>query len=137
MGYVRQSTLSLTFDESTEFDGLRVRVRRPSIRQVTDWYSLDTKDDSANLAVDKIGQAVQLLAALLVDWNLEDEQGIPVPVTAEGVWSQDAPLIGRILGEAMKASLGVSAPLADSSLSGVPFPEASIPMEASSPSQPS
>lgn len=136
MGYVRQATLSLTFDEDTEFAGLKVRARRPSIRQVALWSMLGVEKTSVEEAKSELDQVVEMLADLLIEWNVEHEDGSPVPATIDGVWSQDAPFIGRILTEIMKARVEVPPPLAGSSPSGAPFPEVSIPMETSSPSQP-
>lgn len=74
----------------------------------------------------------------LISWNLEDEQGRPLPCTREALFGIDNDLAIALATEWMEVLGGkVSGPLADSSPSGEPSQVASIPMEALSAPQPS
>lgn len=137
MGY-RRKTYKLVFADE-EFDGLEVRTRGGSIDHLVQLTAITQL--GAEL-VKPAGHAhrdemYQLLAGRLLSWNLEDDQGQPVPVTVEALRQQDWPLVLGIAHAWMSAVAGVSRPLDSDSPSGQPFPEASIPMEVSLPSPPS
>jgi hypothetical protein len=127
MGYQR-STLKLKF-EDPEMDGLEVSVRRLSVKDAIDVTKLvrkiaENKDD---------GEALEALAYVLsrtlISWNVEDEDGKPIPTTLEGVKSIDPELIREISDATRNAQTGVSRPLSQPSSDGEPSPELSIPME--------
>lgn len=69
------------------------------------------------------------VSGALVDWNLEDEDGTPIPCTADGLLSLDPDLAMTIIRAWMDAMGSVPDPLGGPSSGGGNFPEASIPME--------
>lgn len=73
----------LTFDGDLE--GLEVRVKSLTVRKFAE---MGEATDAELLA---------MLADALVEWNLEAEDGTPVPATLEGIESQDSNLITRLI----------------------------------------
>lgn len=69
------------------------------------------------------------VAECMVDWNLENQHGDPVPPTKDGLYSQDLDFIMKIAAAWGQAVAAVPDPLSKDSNSGVPCPEESLPME--------
>jgi hypothetical protein len=130
MGYKRP-TLKLAF-EAAEMDGLEVRCRRPSVGAYFDLLDAADKPigDEANRRV-----LAEHVMPLIIDWNLEDEDGVPVPATVDGFLAQDTPFIRQITQAVVDVNRQVPGPLAGPSPDGEPFPVDSIPMEIRSPDQ--
>lgn len=130
MGYQRP-ILRLIFDESTgDMAGLEVLCRRMSVGHVKDIQALaqttgDMKDPD-NLA--RLDRCLNVLAEHLVGWNLEDDNGAPVPADVDTLKQQDLPFLMGIFEQWMKQAIGVRPPLLKPSEDGEPFPEGSIPM---------
>jgi hypothetical protein len=92
MGYRRNpKTLKLTFDGG-EMAGLEVSVRRAStatmrhIVTVAEGAQSGTLEERARRVLD----LCDAFGALIYEWNLEDEQGNPLPATAEVLAQEDA-----------------------------------------------
>ncbi len=79
----------------------------------------------------------QMLDAGLTGWNLEDDQGQPVPLTAQMLRAQEWSLVMAIVHAWMAAQASVSGPLEPTSSDGPPSVEVSLPVEVLSPSPPS
>ena len=73
-----------------------------------------------------------MLAEQLVSWNVEDEDGTPIPPTLEGIRSMDIDFNNRVVDAWTDQVFGVKAPLSQSSSGGRPSVELSIPMDVSS-----
>lgn len=74
-------------------------------------------------------EVLQLLAQYVAEWNLEDENGEPLPITAEAIRANlEAPVIAKIVGEWYKAAIGVTAPLDPPGADGT-LRDEDIPME--------
>lgn len=132
MGGYRRPLLKLRF-VGQEFDGLVVRCRRPTI---DDHLAMDQLDslridaDSTPDAVDEaIDRAYAVIVGLIREWNLEDEDGQPVPRTTAGLRAQDAVFVAAIVHAIREASTGVPSPLPGGSPNGEPAPEVSLPMD--------
>lgn len=68
-------------------------------------------------------------ADALISWNVEDEDGKPVPADLDGVRSLEFGLAIQIIRAWLDAMGGISAPLEPSSTSGASSPVASLPMD--------
>jgi hypothetical protein len=101
----------------TDYDGLHVRMRGMTVGE-----QLDTNLDGAEAIIATV-------ATLLIDWNIDDEYGEPVPANLEGLRSQDGPVATAIFHALTTAISGVPAPLPEGSHSGEPSLVASIPTE--------
>jgi hypothetical protein len=122
MGYKpKRKIITLDF-EGTKHDGLEVTMRGLTVGEELELDDLRGKEG--------IGRRIfEMMAGLLHEWNVEDDQGQPVPATFEGVCTQDATFIQEILDALQGSQSEVSDPLPQSSPSGEPSPVASIPME--------
>lgn len=124
MGYKpKRKIYTLVFD-GEEYEGLEVRIRGLNTGQVMD---IDTaRADGGDAAIVTM---LQLMAEQLVEWNVEDDDGFPVPTTFEGVRSLDIDFNWAIIDAWQTAAAGVPAPLESGSTSGEPSLVASIPTE--------
>ena len=108
-----------------EFEGLDTTVSSVSIGEYMTLAGFTSETVPVSYAVDQF-------CANLIAWNLEDEDGQPIPVAAAK--DQDKELILALTAAWVTSLHGVAAPLAPSSPDGEPSLEASIPMDDLSPS---
>lgn len=132
-GYVRKP-LELVF-ENEEFDGLRVWSRRVSLNRIFQLQQLaeqvsgeeagnDTKADDS--MYHKLTELFAALLPCLLAWNLQeadnpmddDSPRSDVPLTLDGLCSQDVGFALAIVESLVDASTGVSRPLGDGSPNG-------------------
>lgn len=118
----KRKIITLDF-EGTKHDGLEVTMRGLTVGEELELDDLRDKEGTGR-------QIFEMMAGLLHEWNVVDEQGEPVPATFEGVCTQDATFVMEILDALQGTQSGVSDPLPESSPSGEPSPVESIPMEA-------
>lgn len=112
MGYKRNPKVyAIAFGEDTDYPGLEVQVRTLSLGQLIDVRSRADEDGTKAM--------VDLFAERLVSWNLEDEDGRPVPATLDGIRGEDDDLILAVIRHWQDAMRGVPAPLESGSGSGV------------------
>lgn len=117
MGY-RRPPIKLVF-EAAELEGLEVRARRLSVSELDQLINMPdhlTRPERDNIAF-------EVLLAVLKGWNLEDEQGQPVPLTMDGLRSTDRALVNSIADELITASTRVAPPLPRRSDDGSPSGE--------------
>jgi hypothetical protein len=133
MGF-KARTYKLVF-EDPEFAGLEVRMRGLSLdrlvqisRVLQGENLVDQADDSGRT------ELFGLLADGLIGWNLEDEDGTPVPTDVAAIRAQPLDLVMQVVGAWRRAVTEVSAPLEPSLNGGPPSLEVSLPMEVLSPS---
>lgn len=130
MGYrPKRKIYDLDFT-GTEYDGLKVTVRGVSTGQ-----ALDIDAARVDGGDEAMRGMLELLAEQLVDWNIEDDDGQPVPANLDGLRAQDIGLNLAIVNAWQTAMAGVPAPLESGSTSGEPSLVASIPTETLSPPQ--
>lgn len=117
MGYRPKRKLYVLDFTGTEHEGLEV-----SMRSLTVGEELQLEDLRGR-------QVFEMMTGLLKTWNVEDDEGNPVPATFEGVCTQDSTFIMAILNALQTAASGVPDPLPQSSPNGEPSLVASIPTE--------
>lgn len=124
-----------------EVDGhpdLTVRARSISMGQVLELSeSLEARIFGPVIGPENLPHLAKVMAALgsaLVDWDLVDEHGAPVPATEAGLRTLDHDLFKAVALAWVDAITAVPRPLEPPSPSGEPSPEASIPMDVPSPS---
>jgi len=111
--------------------GLVIRVR---VMAVGALQELLTKlDELSN--VESMPYIARSLANHLIGWNVDDEDGNPVPATYEGILSlapAELGKIGHVWMKSLSGAVPVDSPLDDSSPSGVPSAgkEPELPMES-------
>lgn len=120
MGYKRNPKIyNLVFGDDTDYPGLEVQVRSLTMGQLFKTWTGDETSNSAAATYD-------LLVERLVSWNLEEEDGTPVPTTREAIDDQDDDMIVAIQKQWLAAVRGVSAPLGSGSNSGATSPVESM-----------
>jgi hypothetical protein len=150
--YVRTpKTYKLTWATDHELHGLEVRTRAlplgtfmELIDLAATFEGMDTTDLSAEDAK-AVRQLLDGFAGALMSWNLEEPEldadgeptggSVPVPCTAQGLYTQDIGFAMGLIQEWMSAVASVPAPLPRPSAAGEPSLEASMPMDVSSPSR--
>lgn len=103
----------LTFADG-DYEGLHVTLRSVTIRELRDMRAVNDEEDPSAVTERLAG----VIAAHLVEWDREDEDGRPLPPTLESLLDEEPDLIHSIVGEWTQAIAGVSAPLESGSDSG-------------------
>lgn len=132
MGFkAKLKTYLVRFDEGHEYHGAEARLSGMTYGEWEVAAGLDGGDGDSNGAV-----SVQRFVDHLISWNLEDDNGQPLPTTMDAVKQCDKDLIAALNNAWVQSLIGVHAadPLPESSPSGEPSLVESVPMEALSPS---
>ncbi|MBT2508800.1 hypothetical protein J7I98_23520 [Streptomyces sp. ISL-98] len=127
MGFRKKTKpVVLTFEGDPDLDGLEVHVRGKSLGEYLEIIGLTESDIDGPALVRQLEE----FAKGLISWNLEEEDGTPVPPTRDAVFAQDKDMMLRVATRWFERLEGaVDAPLPESSPGGEPSPVASIPME--------
>lgn len=128
MGFkVQLKTYLIQFEEGHEHHGAEARLRGMPYGEWEQVTGLDGSDGDANGAV-----AVRRFVDHLISWNLEDEDGQPLPLTMDAVKTIDKDLVKNLNNAWINTLIGVhdADPLPESSPSGGPSLVESIPTEA-------
>lgn len=141
MGFKRK-LYTVTWPEGHELHGLEVTTKGVSIEKLVELMRLGQELSRSTDIDAKTRAASEMLAgfaARLVAWNLEEDDGTPVPATAEGVADQDMQLMTELIMGWMDAVSSVDTPLPQPSPNGVTTAAerdlaASLPMAPLSPS---
>lgn len=143
MGYRRKSYV-LKWPEDHDLHGLEVTTKGLPVRELYELVQLSSQltDGTADVKT-TVAVADELFAKFaerLVAWNLEDDDGTPVPATLEGVKDQDMDFMTSLIMTWMDAVASVDNPLPQTSPPGAttatePPGVASVPMETLSASQ--
>lgn len=132
MGYkAKLKTYLVQFQEGHEYHGAEARLRGITYAEWEQMTGMDGGDGDNNGA-----KSVQRFVEHLVSWNLEDENGRPLPTTMDAVRALDKDLMAALNNAWIQTLIGVhdADPLPESSPSGGPSLVESVPMEALSPS---
>lgn len=135
MGFrVRPKTYRLKFD-GEEFDGLEIDIRSMTIRE---WErmmapaadlpdgpdaSFAEREAARKAAVARSDENLALFAARVVRWNLEDDDGNPLPVTLEAVKGLERSFVAELITAWQLALLGVDPTSGSGSSNGARPPE--------------
>ncbi len=107
---------------------MRMAVRLQS-KDLTDASELTSED------ADAVEALFSGFAKALKWWNLQDDEGRPVPATREGVEDQEFDFVLSLVNDWIEAVAGTPGDLGKGSNSGPQFPEVSLPMAPLSPSR--
>jgi hypothetical protein len=124
MGVHLKRTYALRWDVGHHLEEVEIDIRSTSagtLREVRELRS--TSEGELRLA--------EILAGHIERWNLDDADGQPLPITADGLYLLESAVLREIAKQWHLAAAGVSAPLEPRSTSSAPSAEASIPMETS------
>jgi len=125
MGFrLRNKRINISFEEGHEYHGLEVSLKGLSLGDFLELQGIGEVDNST------LAAQLKRFAESLIDWNLEDETGTPIPPTPDAVYGQDQDLMLLLATRWMQVLQGdVPAPLEQPSPDGEPSLEASIPMD--------
>lgn len=122
MGYKKIPVIHTVTDVPGE-EGLVVRLKSISFGKVRRLMRLTDEDESS------MDEIVNLFLGALVSWNLEDEDGQPVPTTLEGIEDQDFAFIMKVVHVWLDRLTGPSEELGKGSSGGEKFPGRPLTME--------
>lgn len=116
MGFqLRRTEYDVPFDDS-QFAGLKIRARAMTVDErlnvfFSDELATDPKDTLEQFKA-KQDRRFQMFIDHVVEWNIEDECGEPLPVTLEGLYKVAEPQqIGSIVGTWASGRMTVAVPL--------------------------
>lgn len=119
-----------------DMDGLEIRVKSIPIGKLKKLMNADLENITEREAVGSADEMFTEFSKALVEWNLDDEDGNPVPPTLEGIEGRDIDFMMKIISIWLETVSGVpkGSPLAPSSNAGLPYPAVSMTTETLSPS---
>jgi hypothetical protein len=122
MGYRPQRKV-FVLDFGEKYQGLEVKVRAGTLGQLLGLQRLSGED----LTPDQLDDLFGAFAELLKEWNVEDDDGQPVPTSVDGLKSLPPDLANDIVSTAAAVLAGVPDPLPEGSADGKPSAVASLP----------
>jgi hypothetical protein len=147
MGHrIKRKVFLLKFEEGSDLDGATVRVRSVPFGSFLSMVGLagsagaaisesSTPEEVLSVIdpedVASMGRLLSGFADALEFWDLEEEDGTPIPATREGVLGLDSDVALDLIRPWIMAIQGVrrDSPLPDASVSGATTAEVSLPME--------
>lgn len=124
-GYKPRRTLyRLTF-EDPDFDGLEVTCKGASIERLMEIAALgDLLEamDQENPDLQQLRTMFAPFAAVLVSWNVVDDDEQPVPATLDGLLAQEVDFASEIMTGYVRAMTQAPPPLPGASTSGASSP---------------
>lgn len=127
MGYRHEGKVFRLRFADGEYEGLEVEMGSLPVGKLMRLAALAEQADTKDFGV--LRELFETMAAGLKRWNLEDDDGVPVPTTLAGIESQDLDFVTTVIATWLEGMAGVSAPLGPSSSSGSSLDLASVPME--------
>lgn len=145
MGYTPKRTVYRLDFSGTELEGLEVDMRATTVGKMLDLMEAADKlaemqELDASTQAGEIGERLRVMLEPLGDalaaWNVEGDDGTPVPATLDGLLSQEMPFVMHIM-QAYQQVAQAPAPLGAGSASGGTSPEVSAAMAELSSALPS
>ena len=131
MGYVRKRKVFVLTFEDPEYAGLEVRATSTSLGNLlgmVDLTQISTRGFRPE-DITSINDLFELFSNCLVSWNLEQEDGTPVPCTLAGLRDQDMDFALELIMAWMDGVVSTPAPLPGKSNSGELLEVPSLTME--------
>lgn len=125
MGYRKKISVHTLKFENPEYEGLVVRMKALSFGKVRKLIKATEAAED-----DNFDDLFSLVDHGLASWNLEDENGDPVPATSEALNDQDFSFVLDIVHSWLDAMTGVEEELGKGSSNGQRFPGQPVTMEA-------
>lgn len=136
-GFRRKRKVYVLDFEGTDLDGLTAKVRSAPIGEFMRLGELaDELETTETVAEMKAVMDVMLglFDDVLVEWDLVDDDGVPIPATAAGMAQLEMDEVMLFITAWQNAVAAVPAPLSPASNAGSPSLVGSMPMEPKSPS---
>jgi hypothetical protein len=127
MGYKRKPKTFLLEFEDEEYKGLEIEMKGlPVAGFLTMMKVMETEEKNQSV----LATMFRLFATGLVSWNMEDEEGNPLPANYDSVQTLDTDFVTQTVAAWMEGMSGVSKDLGKDSPSGVKSPVPLPTMEA-------
>lgn len=124
-GYKRQrKVLKLVF-EDPDMEGLVVRARSTSVRKFLDIQAMADQAEGGKGAAEQMEALFTSFADVVIDWNLQEDDGTPVPVSAVALLDEDFDFAFAMVTAWLEAVAGVTKGLGKEST-----PAATLPAES-------
>lgn len=133
MGFkVQRKGVRLVFKDGTVMDGAEVVVGSLNVGD----YMAFTQLSKAGTKPEEFEKIAEILGRKILSWNLEEEDGTPIPHDVTGILGLELDMVMAIITAWTEGVTSVPAPLPEGSSSGATSPEVPIPMTpiSSSPS---
>lgn len=127
MGFKRKRKVYKLDFAGTEYDGLEVKVSGLTTGEYLELVSLGGPTESEGREAEGM---IKMFAKHLISWNLEDEDGKPLPTTYDAVSENDFTMNTSIVNAWTNALASVPDETAKKSLSGESSLVESIPTES-------
>ncbi len=137
MGYKPPRTLYKLDFSQTEHAGLEVTTRSVSVDTMLTIAAGADELDETTPDLAKVRDVFGRFARVLVSWNVEDDDGRPVPPTADGLLAHDFGFVMAVITAWLTAMTQAPPPLPGGSPSGATSGEASLDLASASRSLPS
>jgi hypothetical protein len=137
MGYKPKRTLYKLDFSATEYAGLEITTRSVSVEGLLAIAAAADEIDEVSPAKGKVLDLLGRFARVIVSWNVEDDDGQPVPVTVEALLDQDFGFLMTMITMWISSVSQAPPPLPGPSPSGATSAEASLALATSSQSLPS
>lgn len=124
-GFRNRRSYLLEFAEGHQYHGLQARTRPATLGAVIEMERYAETERAERSLID----IFRPFADVLVWWNVEDDDGTPVPATLDGMLTQDSEMMAELVHAWQRATTRVSAPKEQKSTDGSQSVEALIPME--------
>lgn len=134
MGYTPPRTLYKLDFSQTEHAGLEVTARSMSVDGLLRLLDLAGSAEASGKDAEEL---IDRFAVVLADWNVEDDDGQPVPATAGGLLSQEISFVVALITAYCQAMTQAPPPLPTSSPAAGSSPEGLIELASQSQSPPS
>lgn len=125
MGYRKIPTIYTLSFADPDYEGLEVRLKSVRLGRLRKMLKLSDEGNAEGF-----DEIVDLLVENLVSWNLENEDGVPVPATREGLDAQEIRFVMDIFSTWVNGMTGTDEELGKGFGSGEISPVALPTMEA-------
>lgn len=126
MGYRKVPTI-YTLTDVKGMEGAVIRMRSVKVGRLRRLLSALESEGDFSESISPIAQAV---SEGLVSWDLEDETGVPIPTSVEGVEELELADLMNLVSAWTERMTGVDEDLGKDSRSGEQFPGRPVTMEA-------
>jgi hypothetical protein len=137
VGYRQERTPYRLYFADGKYEGLEVFMKSVSVGKLMKMINIQSKlpDDPKKIEPTVLDDLFDVMGSALDSWNVEDDDGSPIPADLSGLYELDVVLLMDILGGWIEGMVNIPAPLASTSPDGLPSLAAEIPTETLSASQ--
>ena len=126
-GYRKEPTEYILNFEAPEFNGLEIRARSVSLREL---FELQELQEKSATDVTSAREVIMKMASVITGWNIEDDDGNPIPATYDALAEYEMAFVMAIFNAWMQSMSTVPKPQDGNSSGTATSLELSLPMDA-------